>query len=330
MGPASGVFAAMDVAAMDVVDAASGDFFHSSSGMMKGISEDERVKLGFLDMAALYRHYDSNPLLVDSWLKEAGLSVSCRVHLFDNFDNNVNKMRKIHHEAWFRTLYYVPGINFFVEIFFDETPPLDSIKVILELMGVMGALLFSLIVSVVVSIDYDRYEQAKERWDTGVYSNCFRDVKWPNGISPGQGMIEWFANHIYEAMRASFCSFILVIFIYMLLYSSNLDSKEERDVWWMWIKWTVLLSLVLIVLALVDLFLALQNLLEWSFPNQDFVEKHGCDNAVILHESNNIWGWNTANTSAVMGSVCGLFILLASGAIIAKLRVSDERKILAL
>ena len=193
-------------------------------------------------------------------------------------------------------------------------------------MGIMGALLFSLIVGVVVSIDYDRYNDAKERWDSGVYSNCFRDITF-EGMSIGQGMIEWFVKHIYESMRASFLSFLIIILVYLLLCSTQFESKKQRDAWWRWIKWSVLLSLALVVTALANLFASLQNLLEWSVPNYDYTLVHGCNNMNgVLANDKNIWGWNVSNT-VVMFGVCFIFMCIVTTlAITSKHRLAVQEK----
>jgi hypothetical protein len=289
-----------------------------------------------LSKEELFPHFKSNPLLVDSWLKDAGLTLKIRVSVCSELErmqaieqeNSENEWGDVQTSSstWLNRLYYVPLVNFVIEIFFDDTPPIEAIKTILELLGIMGALLFSLIVGCVVSIDYNRFQDAKDRWDTGIYSNCYRDIEYPNGVSIGQGMIEWFVKHIYESMRASFCSFLIIIFVYLLLSATKFESRREKDVWWRWIKWAVLLSVALIVVALGNLFTALQNLLEWSVPNDEYTLIHGCNNLNgVLANDKNIWGWNSSNTF-LMFAVCALlFSITTSIAIINKRWVSAQK-----
>jgi len=256
-----------------------------------------------------------HPSLVDSWLEAKNLSISERASMI--FALLAFKEAPMERSSSFKLLYYVPMVNIFVEVFIDKTPDLDSIRTILELLGIMGALLFSLIVSTITQVDYTRYYDAIERWETGgPYADCW--------IS-GQGEVEWFVVHAGDSMKFSFMSFIIIIITYILLAGTNFSSDEEVQAWWTWMKGAVLLCIFLLGAGIVDLFLALQNMIEWSVPNESFVAQHGCS-INMLASTDNIWGKNNVSTSVIIGISSLIAFIFFTGGVVSKHRSEEERR----
>lgn len=128
----------------------------------------------------------------------------------NNFDNNIQKLKFLlalksindqnltiiptdtTKKFWSR----IPIINIIYEIFFDETPTTEQINSVLELFGIMGALLFSIVVSVMMSINYDSLISAIDNWNSGgIYGDCWVD---------GYGQVYYFINSIMTSVNTSF------------------------------------------------------------------------------------------------------------------------------
>ena len=202
--------------------------------------------------------------------------------------------------------YSVPVINLIYEIFFDQTPGFEEIKAVLELIGIMGALLFSIVVSVLVSVTYDSYVAAIENWNPdGLYGDCWID---------GYGQLYFFVDNIMTSVNTSFMSFLLTVFCYLILNTSKLEG-EELEKWWFYVKWVVFLTFILLTVSVIGLFNALQNFIQWNVPNE-YVLNNGCNTDVgkILgsNKSGNIWAQTIFNYSGwVLGTGIPSLLLLS-------------------
>jgi hypothetical protein len=197
-------------------------------------------------------------------------------------------------------LYLIPGINIIYDAIFDETPSLDSIKETLNLLGIIGALVYAVVVTLPLAFDYEVYEGVIERWgEGGIYGNC-----WINGYY----QIEYFNQTTTWASTLTFVSVVLVILHYFALVNTRLKTQEELNIWWYWTRWIILLTFVALVTGIINGFRALQNLSEWNIPNQHAINQ---DCSEELKSANNPWGYNARFVFATMCCclIPGLIIL---------------------
>ena len=110
-------------------------------------------------------------------------------------------------------------------------------------------------------------------------------------------------------------AFLLTVFTYLVLNTTNLDNQSKLDKFWYYVKWIVFLTFVLLTVSVINLFNALQNFIQWNVPNE-YVINNGCStnalNIVGNNDSGNIWGQTmTSNWGWVIGTGIPSLLLLS-------------------
>lgn len=203
---------------------------------------------------------------------------------------------------------YIPVVNVVYDFFFDEPPSVDTMKETLNLIGVMGALIFTVVIAIPLSFDYDTYESMLERWAPGgVYENCWVD---------GYFEMEYFVLVTSISIAFAFTTVVLVIFVYVILVNTRMDTTAARTAWWRWVRWLYALIIGLLVGSCITSFMALGNLTEWNVPNRSVIESPRNDcSSDLLKTSDNIWGRRSIATSAICGGFCVVAALIVSMAL---------------
>lgn len=203
---------------------------------------------------------------------------------------------------------FIPLVNVFYDFFFDEAPTVETMKETLNLIGVMGALIFTVVIAVPLSFDYDTYEAMLERWAVGgVYGNCWVD---------GYFEMEYFVLVTSISIAFAFTTVVLVIFVYVILANTRMDTLAARTAWWRWVRWLYALIIGVLIGSCITTFMALGNLTEWNVPNRSVIESPGnvCSK-MLLTTSSNIWGQRSIATSAICGGFCAVAGLIVSMAL---------------
>ena len=101
--------------------------------------------------------------VVADFLKELGLDLKARIQLIKGLASLTDSAMD-DDERQPSLLPYVPVWNVIDDIFFDKPPPNEMIKEILNLFGIMGALLFSLVCSIYTGLDPGRISDMTKNW----------------------------------------------------------------------------------------------------------------------------------------------------------------------
>lgn len=202
---------------------------------------------------------------------------------------------------------YIPFVNVFYDFFFDEAPTVETMKETLNLIGVMGALIFTVVIAIPLSFDYETYEAMVERWKIGgVYGNCWVD---------GYFEMEYFVLVTSISIAFAFTTVVLVIFVYVILANTRMDTLAARTAWWRWVRWLYAMIIGVLIGSCITSFMALGNLTEWNVPNRSVIDSpsNACSKSLIS-SSNNIWGQRSIATTAICGGFCvvaGLIVSMA-------------------
>ena len=98
---------------------------------------------------------------------------------------------------------------------------------------------------------------------------------------------------IMTSVNTSFMAFILTVFCYLLINTTNLEDKKDLVKWWFYVKWVVFLTFLLLTISVICLFNSLQSFIQWNVPNQ-YVIQHGCSNYHFFtnRKEGDIWSWS--------------------------------------
>ena len=245
--------------------------------------------------------FKDDKVLLDCWLKDLSFTLGERIEII-SYLKSYKKNKKV-------SIYYkIPVLNIFYETFFDQLPDLGAIEGVLELFGIMGALLFSIAMALATNYTYDDYENAVTLWTSGnLYGDCWVD---------GYVQIEYFVDHSTLAVSTTFMAVVFVTLMYMVLKATNFDHEEDLKRWWLWSRWILIVTFALLVIGATSMFLAYGNSVQWTVPNK-YVLENGC-NFGIITSLNNPWG-RSNSINLIVSIIVGIpFLLLLSMAVYEK------------
>ena len=100
-----------------------------------------------------------------------------------------------------RCFYHFPVINIFYDMFMDEPPPSAALKEMLNLEGLLAALLFSTGIAVPANFQYDELEEARIRLNSEPYNTT--SVYIEDGL--GDGMVNKLMATLGRLHKRSHC-----------------------------------------------------------------------------------------------------------------------------
>ena len=105
------------------------------------------------------------------------------------------------YESESRCFYHFPVINIFYDMFMDEPPPSAALKEMLNLEGLLAALLFSTGIAVPANFEYDELEEARIRLNSEPYNTT--SVYIEDGL--GDGMVNKLMATLGRWHKCSHC-----------------------------------------------------------------------------------------------------------------------------
>lgn len=248
-------------------------------------------------------------ILVNEWLKELSIPLGDRALIV----SELKKVQKGNFSRWqliedeniqvnesYSIIYFFPIVNL-LAILFGELPDVDSLKSALELLGIMSALQFTVMITIPIAYDYSVYEAVVSRYAIGgLYGHCWRS---------GYEQIEYFAVMTSISIVFSFVVFILVMVYYIVLVHFDFTDKYELNVFWFYLRWGFFLCILMLTGSIVCGFSALQSIFEWNFPNEKAL--NGSCTEDLLNQVDNPWGANNivSNTLLPFSVILGCSIL---------------------
>ena len=105
------------------------------------------------------------------------------------------------YESESRCFYHFPVINIFYDMFMDEPPPSSALKEMLNLEGLLAALLFSTGIAVPANFEYGELEEARIRLNSEPYNTT--SVYIEDGL--GDGMVNKLMATLGRWHKCSHC-----------------------------------------------------------------------------------------------------------------------------
>ena len=105
------------------------------------------------------------------------------------------------YESESRCFYHFPVINIFYDMFMDEPPPSAALKEMLNLEGLLAALLFSTGIAVPANFEYGELEEARIRLNSEPYNTT--SVYIEDGL--GDGMVNKLMAKLGRLHKCSHC-----------------------------------------------------------------------------------------------------------------------------
>lgn len=183
---------------------------------------------------------------------------------------------------------YVPFVNLIYDIF-DEDPTLNSIKELLNLIGLVNALLIALSLTIMTAVDYETFEDAQIRFfnnatTDGEYNGYYEWRKEYNGQgrlrSDFNSLGALFVNNCVDSTMLFLGAFAIALLSYLDLVSKNFDAETERrslklvSKWWMFMKLPILVS---VIMSFFGAFICASAMLPLIYANVPdiYIEEHG-------------------------------------------------------
>jgi hypothetical protein len=193
--------------------------------------------------------------------------------------------------AWLIICEDIPGINLVFDMVFDQDPKPDGLKDILNLIGLIDALILGFTLSLLTCIDYDEVVDADNRFldpaakDTPPgYAEYYDSNKWGDRSTPSAS----FSFYCYTSILLLFTSLISVLLIYLDFANKDFDAntkthaKELFGDWWSYGKVTVFLCFLECVFGIFYATGSISYLLVIKYPDY-YVENHGIPNFLSVN-----------------------------------------------
>jgi hypothetical protein len=159
------------------------------------------------------------------------------------------------HRQWF---FRLPGISFFA-LFYYSTPSFEDMESALAVFGTVGALVLSLLISL-LSMGYDDYGKANRRFSNTENATDYSAYKefW-TGKSMGRhapAISDFFLVNVSVAISAVASSVLLTLIIYLHLvfgqktaHNMNVRKFERERAWWKYTKYVLVAMILLLILC---------------------------------------------------------------------------------
>lgn len=181
--------------------------------------------------------------------------------------------------------YYFPFVNIPYDVLFDETPTVTQMENTLNLLGIMSALLFSVVFALPMAFDYEVYEGVIERWGVnGTYEHC----TW---VEDGYDHLNNFNARVITSISTTFLSLLITLLTYILIENGNLDTEKQTKAFWYWSRWLFLAMILLLWYGVVKGLEAIFIMSEWNLPNKYVIEQT-CDDVYDVNSEENPWNHN--------------------------------------
>lgn len=177
-----------------------------------------------------------------------------------------------------RKLFRMPVFQF-LALFYFATPTFEQVAEALNVFGIIGALLLSLVISLPGSLTYDDYMAANMRFSNttaGVDYGKYKEMWYANSLSYATPAIsDSFFYTINLSVSALSTSVLLVVVVYFHLVfgktavsAAHVTKREREQMWWRWTKWVILATVLLLVAGIIMFFLAFWSWVLIKLPDQ--------------------------------------------------------------
>jgi hypothetical protein len=159
-------------------------------------------------------------------------------------------------------IYYIPFVNVFYDMVFDSVPTQEELNKMLDTLGLVSALLLSIVISMAFSVDFEEMDKARLRFD--------------NVTSPYNAAASFEDILLEIATVLSISTYFLVgalsiVVLLIVSSSSGMESNggnvEHRKIWWGWVRWVVLYSFASTLLGSIFALYSFNSISWIKFPD---------------------------------------------------------------
>ena len=188
---------------------------------------------------------------------------------------------------WLYPMRILPLCNFFYDLFMDDSPiNRESVKSLLDILGLINALLLTTVLSMITSLDYEAVIETDERYSgvDGKLESLNLKKYWDTWYDLPPSVL------LQLAMGRSsvflFVCLLMIIFVYADSLAKNPgdgtdeapEEKRSNQVlyykWWNYAKWAVFLCFFLTVVGIIYAVMAVQTLMYFKYPDY-YIMIHG-------------------------------------------------------
>jgi hypothetical protein len=167
----------------------------------------------------------------------------------------------------------------FLALFYFATPTFEQVGDALNVFGIIGALLLSLVISLPGSLTYEDYQAANQRMSNttaGVDYGKYKEMWYANTLSYATPAVsDSFFYDINLSISALSTSVLLVVVVYFHLvfgrtaaHAEHVTKRAREKMWWRWTKWVILATVLLLVFGIVMFYLAFWTWVLIKLPDQ--------------------------------------------------------------
>ncbi len=214
----------------------------------------------------------------------------------------------------------VPIINFVFDLIFDAIPTEEGLKDVMNLIGLIDALVLGFVLGMFTSVDFGELTDADNRFmyggDSGEYKGYKELYKSNFPVSMESGMPSaYIAAQLMQSIVPLFVSLVSILVIYMDFSNKNFIGKSKFqsdklfEAWWKYAKWAFILCLLTCLAGLFFASSCILGMIMIKFPDR-WVDEHGESNG---SSSRYPYGWYISISVPIILIIAVVAIVLGLG-----------------
>jgi len=163
----------------------------------------------------------------------------------------------------------VPIINLLVDMLGGwNPPPFEALKGAMEAIGLLSALLLTVVMSFPGSVSFDELEAVQERFNNEPY-NAFKNHKTGGDTHAGSRILNQFAANCITSSMLLGSSVIVAVCLLIFTHTTGCryytDNYAAYTKWYQWARWVVFWCFVSMVIGIITCFTAFRGLVHIKF-----------------------------------------------------------------
>lgn len=170
---------------------------------------------------------------------------------------------------------WFPLINLLYELLFDEPPTFEMLEKTMNMIGLVDALMLTIVISIPMSFEYDEVLSIDEKFSpAGDFSAYWADL--PEHEIPNSHRLQyWFSNAI-NYLSMAFISVFITYTVSANTFRPNADPAEaieEMRRWWIFGRWALLTQILLTMLGFLTTYTTVFIVIESKFPDESMTNE---------------------------------------------------------
>mmetsp|Transcript_7945 Transcript_7945/g.26097 ORF Transcript_7945/g.26097 Transcript_7945/m.26097 type:complete len:339 (-) Transcript_7945:53-1069(-) len=203
----------------------------------------------------------------------------------------------------------LPLVNVLTALVAGGAPSRETVKDLLDVLGIVGGLMLSIAVGPPLSLDVEAYEQIVDRFDKPPYDDCGFD---------GADLIKRFNFHCANAYSANAAALFSTLVVYVCFVTAGDDwYGKEWKAYWNCMRLPIILALLISVVGCLDTINAVKHYMIMTMPNPRVEHDGRCrDTTFRMREGymahSDTWGYNYEFSTWSIVPLLGLSLISMS------------------